>query len=86
MLPKACADGKKTSYAGNLTPEAMMMPEPRSSLPLTDYKALRDSLREKRELLPEVALHEALKGYLAQAMPDAERAHAAPSLRERAGH
>jgi hypothetical protein len=62
------------------------MPEPRSSLPLTDYKALRDSLRGKRALLPQAALHEALKGYLAQATSDAGRTHATSPPRERAGH
>ncbi len=43
------------------------MHEAKGSLSLDEYKALRDSLREKRELLPQAALAEALRTYLAHA-------------------
>ncbi len=58
------------------------MPEPKSSLPLTDYKALRDSLRQKRELLPQAALKEALKAYLKHAKLEVDRPRAVSSRRQ----
>ena len=40
--------------------------EPRASLPLSEYKALRESVRQPPTALRRVALPQAVKAYLAQ--------------------
>jgi hypothetical protein len=56
--------------------------EPKASLPLSDYKAMRDSLPEAPIVLRRVALPEALKAYLAHTK-SSTRERRTPSARVR---
>jgi hypothetical protein len=64
----------------------MTMHEAKASLSLDEYKALRDSLREKRELLPQAALAEALRVYLAHATQGTDQPPMAHHPQDSAGH